>query len=241
MNEAKYLKVIRGYIEAAPRKSLIDKGARTEALAALSRLEEFGVNPDQMEVPYYREFKDDPAALRPNEPLNYFEHACRWARLAYWEKARADRLVAQPAPAEQGEGLQGYWDLQAIAIEIVNHIEGMPKLPASTYMVEKLQTLASRSQPEAPFGWVFNPRRDPLDTFIITEATNPFLNQSAEWQKERNLRPVYLRPQPEAAKVVPMAMLKAMFEMVYYRKEITRTIRAALVLVAAEYGYTVKE
>ncbi len=43
------------------------------------------------EVPYYREYVEKPDSPRPLEPCNHFEHPTRWARLSYWEKARADR------------------------------------------------------------------------------------------------------------------------------------------------------
>lgn len=49
------------------------------------------------------------------------------------------------------------------------------------------------------------------------------------------------RLSPPSPKEMPMAMLKAMFEMIYYRKEITPTIQAALTMVADEFGFTVKE
>lgn len=46
-------------------------------------------------VPYYRRFTEFPELGRPNEPVNDFEHPIRWALLAYWEKARADRMEIQ--------------------------------------------------------------------------------------------------------------------------------------------------
>lgn len=37
----------------------------------------------------------NPELSLPNEPCNDFEHPVRWALVAYWEKARADRAEAQ--------------------------------------------------------------------------------------------------------------------------------------------------
>ena len=47
-------------------------------------------------MPYYERFVKFPDLPRPNEPCNDFEHAVRWALVAYWEKARADRAENAP-------------------------------------------------------------------------------------------------------------------------------------------------
>ena len=44
---------------------------------------------------YYKKYIEKPDLPRPLEPCNDFEHPIRWANLAYWEKARADRMAAQ--------------------------------------------------------------------------------------------------------------------------------------------------
>ena len=46
-------------------------------------------------LPYYKKYSENPDLPRPLEPCNDFEHPIRWANLAYWEKARADRMEIQ--------------------------------------------------------------------------------------------------------------------------------------------------
>jgi len=65
------------------------------------------------ETPYYKRYVKYPDEPRPNEPCSDFEHPVRWALVAYWEKARADRAEAALAAFNSltVESSEGHGDL----------------------------------------------------------------------------------------------------------------------------------
>jgi hypothetical protein len=146
----------------------------------------------------------------------------------------------EPAPAEQregvicprcnGDGQLYYGDPESPEVAQCEECEGTGRLLAQPAPAEQGEGLAERAAILTAY-W-----RGVADCCLGEHS-----DENAVEAVKDILPPLLASGSQPKAKVVPMAMLKAMFEMVYYRKEITSTIRAALALVADEYGYTVKE
>lgn len=81
------------------------------------------------DAPYYARYEANPDLPRPIEPCNNFEHPTRWALVAYWEKAKADRLEAQRDKLiEAAMAIDSWWHLPTELRTIENIEEPMRKI-----------------------------------------------------------------------------------------------------------------